>query len=59
MHENNKPPLHRAYSKDYLHKEGGGMRQNKYAGANSVVEAGRVESQRLLMERYRRIDVTD
>ena len=53
----NRPPLARAYSKDQLYNDG--MRQNKYAGAGSIVEAGRVESQRLLMERYRRLDVAD
>lgn len=34
------------------------MRNNRY-GAGAIVEAGRQESQRLLMERYRRIDVSD
>lgn len=32
---------------------------HRYGGANSIIEAGRQESQRLLMERYRRIDVND
>ena len=49
-------PLARAYSKDYLN-QGSQLRSNRYAGAASIVEAGRVESQRLLMERYRRIDI--
>lgn len=34
------------------------IRGNRYgAGASGIIEAGRQESQRLLMERYRRIDV--
>ena len=35
-----------------------GIRNNRY-GASAIIEAGRQESQRLLMERYRRIDVQD
>jgi hypothetical protein len=35
------------------------MNGNRYGGASGIIEAGRQESQRLLMERYRRIDVTD
>ena len=34
------------------------LRNNRY-GAGAIIEAGRQESQRLLMERYRRIDVSD
>ena len=34
------------------------IRGNRYgAGASGIIEAGRQESQRLLMERYRRIEV--
>lgn len=33
--------------------------RNRYAGAQSIVEQGRIESQRLLMERYRRIEQAD
>ena len=44
----NRPPLGRAYSKDYLNRnspqESNIARSNRYAGANSIVEAGRVES---------------
>ena len=47
--------LHPSRSKDYLH-QASNLRNNRYAGAGSIVEAGRVESQRLLMERYRRLD---
>ena len=36
------------------------MRGNRYGGgASGIIEAGRQESQRLIMERYRRIDVND
>lgn len=31
--------------------------RNRYGGAQSIVEQGRIESQRLLMERYRRIEL--
>ena len=34
------------------------MRNNRYS-AGAIIEAGCQESQRLLMERYRRIDVSD
>jgi hypothetical protein len=30
--------------------------RNKYGGVSNVVEQGRLESQKALMERYRRID---
>ena len=35
------------------------MKSNRYAGAASVVAEGRNEAQRLLMEKYRRIDVSE
>ena len=54
------PSLTRALSKDYLYQDPHGhhIRHNKYQGTNSIVEAGRQESQRMLMERYRRIDTS-
>ena len=33
------------------------MRHNRY-GASAIIEAGREESQRMLMERYHRIEAT-
>ena len=50
-----KPPLHQIYgvkqkdlqpsrSKDYLHSNQNNLRNNRYAGAGSIVEAGRMES---------------
>jgi hypothetical protein len=44
----------RSQSKDALPMVS--RQQQKYGGAMSVVKQGRIESQRMLMERYRRID---
>ena len=42
------------------HPQSAAMRGNRYGGgASGIIEAGRQESQRLIMERYRRIDVND
>lgn len=51
--------LPRSHSKDSLHLKNNLVNNRYGGGANSIVEAGRVESQRLLMERYRRIDVSE
>ena len=56
--------LSRARSKDYIHSHQpppseSSLGGNRYGGASGIIEAGRQESQRLLMERYRRIDVED
>lgn len=54
--------LPRAYSKDYLQhvtRNDDDMRPNKYGGASNIVQAGRMESQKMLLERYNRIDFQD
>lgn len=49
--------LPRTRSKDSLQPSY--YQQNKYANAANIIEQGRLESQRMLMERYKRIDVSD
>ena len=52
--------LARVRSKEQIHtmERSPLMRHNRY-GASAIIEAGREESQRMLMERYHRIDATN
>jgi len=50
----------RTRSKDSMPTMQNNLHNNRYgSAASSVVEAGRLESQRLLMERYRRIELSE
>lgn len=50
----------RTRSKDSMPTMQHNLHNNRYgSAASSVVEAGRLESQRLLMERYRRIELSE
>lgn len=50
----------RTRSKDSVPTMQNNLHNNRYgSAASSVVEQGRLESQRLLMERYRRIELSE